>query len=1037
MIPAHEELTARFTAFADFAAKLKGDEKGEAQSFLDQLFRALGHKSAIEAGATFEFRVAKKPGSSQLELLTGPDAAPAKGGKKFADLLWPSRVLIEMKSRGAKLEKHYDQLFDYWSHIVPHRPPYAILCNFDEFWIYDFNQQLFDPVDKIPLAKLHENRAALGFLLPIAQKPQFDNDRVAVTRKAADVFADVFKKLIARRVPREQAQRFILQLLVALVAQDLGLLPERIVTDLLRDSAERPADSYDLLGGLFAQMASPKKASGGRYEHVQYFNGGLFEHGEAIALKSAEAHALHDAAKHSEWDKVKPEIFGTIFQQSMEDGKDGKSRNERHAFGAHFTSEFDIEKVVTPTITRPWRERILAAGKSLPKLRAVLAALRAFRVLDPACGSGNFLFVAYREVKRLERQLLVALRDAGEKADKLVSAISLENFFGLDVVPFAVELAKVTLMLAKELELREAAKTEESDHLHLPEKPLPLDNLDKQILCADALFTKWPKADAIIGNPPYLGSRYIAKEHGHDYTQRLYARFPGVPKMADFCTHWFRLAHDALPVGGRAGLVGTNTIRQNESREASLDHIVKSGGIITEAVSTQVWSGEAAVHVSIVNWIKENVANAGDCRGVAPAPPRAVPRALAGNEPRADGDDEDSLKPDALPGGHPVSAGAPKPARGGAGATQLQSFRLHTQLGDRVDSPWKIEDLPLIPPTLKSDTDVTGARVLAANERAKKCFTGQNPVNAGFFLTHEEAAQLIKRNAKNRDVIFPYMIGRDLVEDGGPTRCVIDFAKRDLFAAMAYAEPFAWVKERVLPVVLARAEAEKKAQKKEVTRYTRIAERWWQFYDYRPGAVAAVESRARWVALSRTSKRPIFEFVCRDVHADSKLVIFSFPDDYSFGILSSNLHWRWTLARGGTLESRPCYTADTVFDTFPWPQKPGKKAMRAVADAAVALRKLRRTVMTERGWSLRALYRTLDDPGASPLKAAHATLDAAVRTAYGMAATEDPLAFLLSLNAECAAAEKASKPITPPGLPLPPAEHAAYITEDCIPAPKL
>src|SRR6266853_3630594 len=124
--------------FVLFAQALRGDEKSEAQTFLDRFFRALGHEGVIEAGATFEFRVAKKPGSPQLELIKGNGAAPrAKGGKKFADLLWPDRVLIEMKSRDENLEKHYDQAFDYWTHIVPKRPPYVILCNFDQFWIYE------------------------------------------------------------------------------------------------------------------------------------------------------------------------------------------------------------------------------------------------------------------------------------------------------------------------------------------------------------------------------------------------------------------------------------------------------------------------------------------------------------------------------------------------------------------------------------------------------------------------------------------------------------------------------------------------------------------------------------------------------------------------------------------------------------------------------------------------------------------------------------------------------------------------------------
>ena len=151
-----DELRAALTNFVSFARALRGDEKSESQTFLDHFFRALGHQGVIEAGATFEFRVGKKPGSPQLELVVAGSGDPGprpKGGKKFADPLWPDRVLIEMKSRGANLEKHYDQAFDYWSHNVPQRPPYVILCNFDEFWIYDFNIQLFDPVDRIPLGE--------------------------------------------------------------------------------------------------------------------------------------------------------------------------------------------------------------------------------------------------------------------------------------------------------------------------------------------------------------------------------------------------------------------------------------------------------------------------------------------------------------------------------------------------------------------------------------------------------------------------------------------------------------------------------------------------------------------------------------------------------------------------------------------------------------------------------------------------------------------------------------------------------------------
>ncbi len=136
-----DSLKTDLSEFVAFARTLRGDEKSEAQIFLDHFFRALGHAGAIETGAIFEFRVAKKPGSAQLGLVVGGngDSGPkAKGSKKFADLLWPDRVLIEMKSRGVNLEKHYDLAFDYWTHIVPKRPPYVVLCNFDEFWVYDF-----------------------------------------------------------------------------------------------------------------------------------------------------------------------------------------------------------------------------------------------------------------------------------------------------------------------------------------------------------------------------------------------------------------------------------------------------------------------------------------------------------------------------------------------------------------------------------------------------------------------------------------------------------------------------------------------------------------------------------------------------------------------------------------------------------------------------------------------------------------------------------------------------------------------------------
>ncbi len=947
-----ENPATRIADFVNFVGQhIKGDEKGEAQIFCDRLFKAFGHAGILEAGGTLEYRV--HPGKST----------------KFADLLWPRRVLLEMKKRGDHLQKHYHQALEYWENALRDRPRYVVLCNFDEFWIYDFDLQMGEPVDRIKLEELPQRFNALAFLFPEERPTVFRNNLVAVTRKAADKVAQVFNQLVSRKdkpIPRERAQRFLLQCVIAMFAEDIDLLPRDLFVGLLQDCKGK-GSSYDLLGGLFRQMASPTPAEGGRYVGVPYFNGGLFHVVEPIELKVIELTMLTDAATE-DWSKVHPVIFGTLFEQSMD-------QKERHAFGAHYTSEADIRKVVVPTIVRPWRERIEAArtAKDLIGLRNEMLD---YHVLDPACGSGNFLYVAYRELKRLEMDLMEKIA-TGFSPQTLAlaggtSLVSASQFFGIDIKPFAVELAKVTLMMAKKLALDETkARHETGTHelLYATESALPLDNLDDNIRCDDALFCDWPKADAIIGNPPYLGSRFLAKEHGYEYARKIYARFPDVPKMADYCVYWFRRAHDALPLRGRAGLVATNTVRQNETREGSLDYINAHGGTITEAVSTQVWSGEAAVHVSIVNWVK------GDAPG---------------------------------------------------------RKKLLTQKGNDPNGDWKVEETDSISTSLSTQPDVTGAEALKVNQKPKKSYVGQYPFHEGFLLPPEEARRLLTANEDLKEVIFPYMIGRDLVENNGPSRWIIDFGQRDILEAMRYPEAFAKIKASVMPTVLQKAEKEKLATGKDKTRWTRMVARWWQFRDYQPGTMAAIANLPRYIACSRVTKRPIFEFVSNAIHPDNTLVVFPFLDDYSFGILQSGIHWAWFTAKCSTLTERFRYTSDTVFDTFPWPQAPTVAQATKIAAAAVALRALRRKVMGQNKWSLRDLYRSLDMPGQNRLQEIHDTLDVAVREGYGMAPKQEPLAFLLVLNKAVADREAAGQPVTAPGLPPCVTDAKPFTTDDCI-----
>ena len=178
---------AKLEAFRAWAGvHITGDEKGQAQIFLDRLMQAFGHAGSLDVGGEPEFRIRK--------------AREDGGGTSFADYVWKPVVLIEMKKRGVNLAKHYRQAFDYWARTVPGRPRYVVLCNFDEFWVYDFETQMDSPVGRAALADLPEHFGPLAFLFPGQPKPVFDNDHVAVTREAAANLSKCFNKLIKRGV---------------------------------------------------------------------------------------------------------------------------------------------------------------------------------------------------------------------------------------------------------------------------------------------------------------------------------------------------------------------------------------------------------------------------------------------------------------------------------------------------------------------------------------------------------------------------------------------------------------------------------------------------------------------------------------------------------------------------------------------------------------------------------------------------------------------------------------------------------------------
>lgn len=896
---------------------LKGDEKGEAQIFCERLFQAFGHDGLREAGATLEQRIKKLDGK----------------GTSFADLMWKPHVLIEMKKAGQDLSRHFRQAFDYWMLAVPNRPRYVVLCNFDEFWVYDFETQIDEPVDKVTLKDLPHRSSVLGFMNPVRVEPIFKNDLVQVTREAAAKVANVFVSLHDRGVDRAVAQRFCLQSVMAMFSEDIGLIPSDTFTRLLLD-AKNGTDAYDSIFGLFREMNSPGITPGGHYKGTPYFNGGLFADITPIELTDDELDLMR-AASSEQWFAVRPEIFGTLFEGSMDEG-------ERHARGAHFTSPADIAKVVIPTIVTPWRERLDAAKGSIEALEKELYALSNFKVLDPACGSGNFLYVAYRELRRLEKEahdLIADRRRSGLSNQARASYIATDHFYGFDINPFAVEIAKVTMMLAKKLS---------SDELHDMPNVLPLDNLDGTIKQADALFTVWPEVDAIVGNPPYLGRRKMVKDLGAVYTHKVTAAHPKVAGVADFVCYWFPLAHDRLAPGGRAGFVATNTIRQNASRESSLGYIVDNGGIITDAVATQPWSGEAGVSVSIVNWMKDD-----------PAVKSPESRVLWLED----------------------------------GNVRLELPEVGPSLSPEIDLR-KAHSLAVNKkPKVFFQGQTPG-------------------VTDGFIIEEEDRKVAQRLMTDSQAVVHPFLGGDEILHELGPIRWVVDIDETDsIKAGNKYPSAMAHLRDLVLPLKESRAkeEAERNAEvlianpKAKVNKHHQgFLNTWWQLNYRRGDMLDAVAPLDRYIAVTRVAsdkRMSVFTFVDSALWLGDSAQAFAFNDDYSMGILQSTLHRQWLVERCSTLETRLRYTSTTVFDSFAWPQNPTPKSVERVARAMAEIVELRASYLND-GISLAKQYNSLRTAGKSKLRDLHDELDAAVYEAYEFSTTLDPIAQMFSLNQE-------------------------------------
>lgn len=571
-----EEIKRNLVEFARKWSLYEGTERAEAQTFLNELFAAYG-QDRYEVGAHFE--------------------EPQAG--RFLDLLWPRICLVEMKrpSEATKLAKHREQALDYWrnaadpEHNIP-APQFVVLCAFHRFEVWEPGAYPTDPRAEFDLIELPECLDTLMFLA--GREAMFVGTQAAVTQEAVELVTGLFATLGERRAAApDELRDFALQCVWCMFAEDLGQLEAHLFTHILDELIANPErSSADDLGQLFEWLnRDGPRPAGGLYATTRYVNGSLFQHPARIHLEGEELHTLRSACEY-DWKKVEPHIFGSLLEGAL-------GRESQWELGAHYTHEVDIQKVVKPSIVDPWRERIEDAT-TLDQVQRLQNELLNFVVLDPACGSGNFLYIAYRELRRLERRLHEKERDLRRAQDRhqatqgaLAAFFPLTNIKGIEINAFAVALARVTLWMAHKLAV---------DELDLDEATLPLENLSG-IQAADALRIDWPRANVIIGNPPFHGDRHLRGLLGDGYVKWLKDTFHCGVK--DHCVYWFRKAQDHLEPGQRAGLVGTNSISQNRAQSASLNYIVENGGVITDAVSSQKWPGDAVVEVSIVNWVQQ------------------------------------------------------------------------------------------------------------------------------------------------------------------------------------------------------------------------------------------------------------------------------------------------------------------------------------------------------------------------------------------------------------------------------------------------
>lgn len=931
--------------------------------------------------------------------------AAVRGTSRWSDLMLRARGQAEAYAKALPTEEGW--------------PPFLIVCDvghcfelFADFSGTGKHYVQFPDANgfRIPIEALTDpairDRLRSVWTEPLTLDPA--HEKAKVTREVAAYLAELAKSLEAAGHAPASVARFLTRCLFTMFAQSVGLLPgETVFTDLLKDMRGTPERFKPMAEDLWRAMDTGSFSPALRSD-LRRFNGGLFASGakggiEALPVNGLQLGLLIDAAER-DWSQVEPAIFGTLLERALD-------QDERGRLGAHFTPRAYVERLILPTVMEPIREQWeaskgaavqLATGGDLEKARAEIRAFHKrlcdLRILDPACGSGNFLYVTLEHMKRLEGEVIDLLRDLGEAQKTLGGAgfsVDPHQFLGIELNPRAQAVAEMVLWIGYlQWHYRTHGKT-------APAEPI-LRNF-RNIECRDALLeydaieivrdangqarsvwdgktfkthpvtgepipdeagrievtqyenpraAKWPEADYIVGNPPFVAGKDFRAEFGSGKAEALWAAYPDLPQAADIVMYWWHKAAELVARGKarRFGFITTNSMHQVFARRVVQAALAARRPVsIVFAIPDHPWvdgAGNAAVRIAMT------VADAGKHDG----------RLLTVIEERAGRDGEVEVT-------------------------------LREQTG------------PILA-DIRIGADVASATPLLSNEAL--CSPGVKLHGAGFIVTPSQAETLgFGRTPELEKVIKPYRNGRDLTSRPRGVMAIDLFAYDEGEIRQQFPSVYQHVRDHVKP------ERDENARET----YRRY---WWLYGEPRRELRKALAGLPRYIATVETAKHRTFQFLDAKTLPDNKLICIALDDAYALGVLSSRIHMQWALAAGGRLGfgNDPVYIKTTCFDPFPFPvASPTQQSRirqlaeeidrhrktRLAASPELTLTGLYNVLEIERaGLPMTAKDRAIHEQGqVGILRALHDDLDAAVSEAYGWPASlseEETLTRLATLN---------------------------------------